>query len=451
MKTRREVPSDRSAVLVLASVLVLVGSTVLGSGVWTSTASANTGGAVTSLHHAPALGAPDCSSSTPISAGPTPLSSSISDPSAPPQCFTFSDTSGDMLFVNTVATSTNPTPTYAIIDPNGNPVPQNGTTDANGTYTIEVSDTSSGPFNITMDQLDDLVGCTTIKFGSPTVTLDITEPGSFVCMSYRLSGIEWVETSFAEVPAKSVEKSYGPGGVGESGLSPGSRIGAIDASGAGVYTFFVFPNGSPATGPVTATVGDLGLGSGSGALSGIPGAPIQLLGDGFAGGERVTARYATGLADPAQIVLCAATAKGRQGQVQCDSYLPSKARGGAGTPHHLDARDQLGPLGEDLLRRRIWQVIPATTRGRRRGPVFVAAGSLVYVLRSAQRQEARGTRWPRRRRPGASERAPVGASRKAESAGNRTWLPVSRDVTGMRRTSRLVKRRSGLSFAPCPP
>ncbi len=335
MKTRREVPSDRSAVLLLASVLVLVGSTVLGSGVWTNAASANAWAGMTPRHHARTLSAPDCSSSTAISAGPTPLSSSISDPSAPPQCFTFSDTTGDMLFVHTVATSTNPTPTYTIIDPNGDPIPQDGPTDVDGTYTIEVSDTSSGPFNITMDQLNDLVGCTTITFGSPAVTLDIAEPGSFVCMSYTLSGVEWVETRFAKVPALSQEESYGPGGVGGSAISSGSGIGAIAESGTGIYTFFVFPlYGSSATGPVKATVGDLGLGHGGvGVLVAKPGATIQILGDGFTRGETVTARYATGLADPAQIVLCRVRAAGYWGSAHCDSALPSKAHAGGRGPH----------------------------------------------------------------------------------------------------------------------
>ena len=240
-----------------------------------------------------------------------------------------------MLFVHTVATSTNPTPTFTIIDPNGNPIPEIGPADADGTYTIEVSDTSSGPFNITMEKLDDLVGCTTIKFGSPAVTLAIAEPGSFVCMSYSLDGVEWVETRFAEVPGESAEQSYGPGGVGGSRISSGSAIGAIAESGTGVYTFFVFPYGTPsATGPVTATVGDLGLGySGGGRLSGKPGAKIEILGDGFTKGERVAARYATGLADPTQIVLCTATATGYWGQARCVSDIPSKVRGGAPGPH----------------------------------------------------------------------------------------------------------------------
>lgn len=348
MKIRRLVPSDRIAVLLLSTVLVLVGSTALVSGVSTVGASASAGAGVTSRHHARALDAPDCYSSTPISAGPTPLSSSISDASAPPQCFTFNDTIGDALFVHTIATSTNPTPTYSIIDPNGNPIPQTGPTDADGTYTIEVSDTSSGPFNITMDQLDGLVGCTTIKLGSPTATLAIAEPGSFVCMSYKLHGVEWVESRFQEVPAASEEQSYGPGGVGDAGISSGSGVGALAESGPGIYTFFVFPYGSPATGPVEATVGDVGLGgSGIGPLLGKPGDRIQLLGGGFTKGERVTARYATGLADPALIVLCTAIARGQWGEAHCDSDIPSKTRAGALGPHVISMQgDTSGHTGK---------------------------------------------------------------------------------------------------------
>ncbi len=158
----------------------------------------SSGSAAASQGDASPADSTNCSSTTPVSAGQVPVSGSIADPSAPPQCFTFDDVSGDTVFVNAVATSTNPTPGVEVVDPNGTPLSaeqDSGViypTDASGTYTIEVTDTSAGPFNLDFQRMDDPVGCTSVAFGEPSFTTSIASPGEALCFQISVTSTEWI-------------------------------------------------------------------------------------------------------------------------------------------------------------------------------------------------------------------------------------------------------------------
>ncbi len=284
--------------------------------------------------HNTALDAPTCSSTTPISAGPSPLAGAIANPSAPPQCFTFEDNGGDTLFIHTVATSTNPSPTVEVIDPEGNPLPS-GVTDTTGTYTIEVSDTSAGPFDIVLQQMDNPVGCTTVPLGKPAVSSVIADPGEFWCLQFELTDTQFVTTSLSAAPGPMDELFYGPTGAssgGFFGVGVGGADGGLYHHGLGVQTLMIAADGeSPATGAVTITLGELDL---FGNPSGPAGTELQVFGAGFRVNEGFKVTYRTGLSSPTQLVICQGRVP-RSRQPECLARIPGKAEAGALGPHEI--------------------------------------------------------------------------------------------------------------------
>ncbi len=288
--------------------------------------------------HTTALDAPTCTSTTPISAGPSPLASSIADPSEP-QCFTFEDNGGDTIFVNAVATSTNPSPTVEVVDPAGNPLPTeccgDYSTDVTGTYTIEVTDTSVGSFDVVLQELTNPVGCTTITFGEPAISSVIAEPGAFLCLQFVVSNKQWVGAFLNSAFGTIFLDFYGPNGTGHPsyGLGVGGSGGAEYESGFGVQTVLLLAGGyeSPATGPVTITLGELDLGNNS---SGRAGTGFQVFGAGFKPGERFKVTYRTGLSSPSHVVICQGYVT-RSREPECGGHIPRKAEAGALGPHEI--------------------------------------------------------------------------------------------------------------------
>ncbi len=317
-----------------------------------------TGASASIVRHAKVLQAMTCTSTTPISAGPSPLASAIVDPSVP-QCFTFEDNGGDTIFVNAVATSTNPSPTVEVVDPEGNPLSSgccdSYSTDVTGVYTIEVTDTSIGPFDVVLQELSNPVGCTTITLGDPAVSSMIAEPGGFVCLQFVVSNQQWVESFLNAAFGPIFLDFFGPNGSGHPsyGLVVGGSAGASYESGFGVQTLLLFADGhqSPATGPVTITLGELDLGDNS---SGPAGTELQLFGDGFTPGERFKVTYRTGLSSPIHVVICQGfVSRGRQ--PECEGHIPRKTHAGALGPHEIvmtgESSGHVAKFSFDLTRR----------------------------------------------------------------------------------------------------
>jgi hypothetical protein len=278
------------------------------------------------------LDSPQCSSTTPISSGPLPLSGSISNASGPPACFTFNDVSGDTVFVDAVATSTNANPAIAVIDPDGNLLSTTGVasygTTSNGTYTIEVSDAAAGPFNIDIEQITDPVGCTKVKPGQPAVNGDIGEPGAYLCLQMSIPDKQWLSMeSVGTVPAGMATQLYGVDGS-PGGFFGGTTLGGLIGSGFGIQTALVFSNRSSSTGPLSMTMGDLGVTP----ISGAPASEIGLMGAGFTRYEPFHVYYRTGLANPATVLVCEGRVP-KNREPTCVGRIPGLADAGPRGPH----------------------------------------------------------------------------------------------------------------------
>jgi hypothetical protein len=305
------------------------------------------GSAAASQGHPSPADSTNCSSTTPVSGGQAPVSGSIADPSAPPQCFTFDDVSGDTVFVNAVATSTNPTPGVEVVDPNGTPLSaeqDSGViypTDASGTYTIEVTDTSAGPFNLDFQRMDDPVGCTSVAFGEPSFTTSITSPGEALCFQISVTSTEWISIRVRKPAPIELAVFGADGSLGGyiNPQNPAAPFGAgfLDGSDFGTQPLLAFVGGqSPlTTGPLLTTIGDIGVHP----LAGPPGTGVHAFGSGFTPGERFKVTYATGIPNPAHALVCQGIVP-RSGQPRCSGPIPTGVDAGEPGPHVITMTGQ---------------------------------------------------------------------------------------------------------------
>jgi hypothetical protein len=277
---------------------------------------------------------PTCSSSTPITFGAPPSSGTISDPSGPPVCFTFDADVGDSVFINAISTSESAQPEVTLVDPNGNVV---SPTDlqTSGTYTIEVTATAPGTFNIYLQRTDNPVGCTTVTIGGPAFPSTISDPGQAVCLRYSAPYTEWLSILIKSEPAYLDIIEYAPDGLSTgafNGLGASHQAAAGSGTGGdpGEFSMLITTYGlSPATGSIEMNLASIQLS----AWSGKPGVTEAMFASGFDPGEYLTFYYMTGLSDPKKEVICKALVS-RNGQPTCKGYLPPGRN--AGTPgYHL--------------------------------------------------------------------------------------------------------------------
>ncbi len=281
--------------------------------------------------------AASCSTTTAISPGELPISGSITD-SAPIPCFTFDDVSGDTLVVDVVPISIDPTPGVTVLDPNGNALNSQGffTTDASGTYTIEVTG-NNGSFNLGFQEMAHPSGCTNIILGEPPFPAAISEPGETLCFQATLHYNSWFSVYGTLQPSTSPLEvlTFTPDGSPIGGCYyAGGGTGAIGCGGVvgpPVLTLLLLTGlQNPATVGLNLTFGSLS----ENPQSGKPGSDIEVMGSGFVRGEPYHVYYETGLSDPAKVLLCDGLVP-RGHQPSCLGRIPKASKAGAPGAHEL--------------------------------------------------------------------------------------------------------------------
>ena len=291
-------------------------------------------GAATRHHVANTYDAPTCSSTTPITFGAPPSSGTISDPSGPPVCFSFDADAGDSLFIRAISTSESAEPTVSLVDPNGNVV-TSSPLQISGTYTLEVTASAAGTFNISVQRTDDPEGCTMVTLGSPTFVASISEPGQVLCFQYDVSYPEMVVARIQSEPAPLTVIDFYPDGESSGGYAQIVAPATVGAPGntVGYPTMFVYTYGnSPATGSIDLRFASLELSN----WNGKPGSTEKMVAEHLPKKETITFSYMTGLSDPTSLVICKAYLA-KSSQVTCTGYIPQKKDAGAPGYHLIVA------------------------------------------------------------------------------------------------------------------
>jgi hypothetical protein len=294
-------------------------------------------GAAIRQHLANSYDTPTCSSSASITFGAPPSSGSISDPTGPPVCFTFDADASDTVVVHAISTSGSGQPTVTLVDPNGNVVNPNEfggdySLQTTGTYTLEVTATAAGSFNVYVQRTDNPVGCTTVTLASPAFVASIADPGQVLCFQYEVIYPEMVVAHIQTAPALLTVQDFYPDGAfsGGEGASAPATVGA-PGNVPGYPTMLIFA-ASPATGSIGMAFASLELSR----WSGKPGTTEKLVAEHLPKRETITFSYMTGLSDPTSQVICKAYLA-NSSQVSCTGYIPAKKDAGAPGYHLIVA------------------------------------------------------------------------------------------------------------------
>ena len=141
-----------------------------------------------------AAAAAGCSDVTGIAPGATPVTSAISA-AGEVDCFTFNAQTHNRVRVRVVTTSGTLVPSAQLFTPKGTPLCAAATTVdstcgvANkGTQTLAIKDasgTNTGGYTVSVQILQKPLGCTPLKFGSPSNSGSISVPGTADCYTFK--------------------------------------------------------------------------------------------------------------------------------------------------------------------------------------------------------------------------------------------------------------------------
>jgi hypothetical protein len=267
----------------------------------------------------------------PITFGAPPLTGKIAA-AADAACFTFSGSSGDVVFgkdQNLVGSGA----AFTELDsPDGSQVcfTEGGgftcTLTQTGTQTVLAyySGTQTGSFSMYVQRMTGPAGCSALKFGASAISAKIKSIGAVDCFTYSgpVGALATVDPVVVKGMLSPETDDFSPAGVSKC-ATPGELSCTIDS--AGTWTTLIYDTNGTRTGTFTISAVDLGVSP----LTGPSGTSVSLSGAGFQSGETVKVKYETNLASPTSVVVCTGAASG-SGSFSCSGTVPTADAGPLG-------------------------------------------------------------------------------------------------------------------------
>lgn len=283
---------------------------------------------------------PTCSSTQSISFGGAPIDASIVDPSEA-ACFTFNDSSpDDTVLVNLDPTSSSSTPDASVSNGSATVAcyvarSSNCQLTSAGAWTLEVTAAVAESFVVSVQSVAEPVGCSNIAYGPTVIAGGISSPTESDCYVFT-SPIDWISVFVALQSGDLAPQVqlFGPGG--ESGGTCASTVGngggGFNIQNPGTWLLVVESCSESQTGTFDLQVENLGVSSPSGSSH----QRVQLIGEGFQAGEKVTFTYETGEVGFPSARVCSAVAVGSDGQASCHGDVPAEPAAGAQGEHLIE-------------------------------------------------------------------------------------------------------------------
>lgn len=185
--------------------------------------------------------------------------------------------------------------------------------------------TQTGKFSMYMQRMTKPSTCSALTFAAAPLAREIASAGAVDCFTY--SGTTGALVDPVVVSGKLAPETdiFSPAGVSQC-ATPG-ELHDCAISAAGRWTTLIWDSSSTGTGTGTFTISaaDLDLTP----VSGPAGTAVTVSSGGFKSGETVKVSYQTGLASPADVVICHGTASAA-GSVSCSGSIPASKAGPAG-------------------------------------------------------------------------------------------------------------------------
>jgi hypothetical protein len=182
-----------------------------------------------------------------------------------------------------------------------------------------------GKFSMYVQRMTKPSKCSALKFAAAPLTKKIASTGAIDCFTYSgptgaLATVDPVVVSGTLSPETDI---FSPAGVSTCATPGELHDCAINS--AGMWTTLIWDNLGTGKGTFTISAVDLDITP----LSGQAGTPVTVSSGGFKSGETVKVQYETGLASPAKVLICHATASAT-GTVSCSGTVPTAKAGAIG-------------------------------------------------------------------------------------------------------------------------